>query len=303
MTLVLAAMTPETIWLLTDRRLTKGRRVVSDDAIKTLLLSATDGNAMLGYAGLGRTAAGVQPAEWMKGVLASRKMTIETALGTISAAMQRQMPRHITTLPQHAVIVPAFVNKEHRVYGIEFTRFGSSKNLYHRYTRFVAPLPAGVQRTHRFAVGGTGGLYLNDRIKSWARELDRILDANDRKAVSHHFVADHLAKINLDVHRELADGSVGHRCIVTWRLREGGGSHAAYTGSERDRRAPVIPSAYCDAGFDIGAVLNVMMPDMLKQLEAMKRGEAPPAPDVEEINRRLKDADDRISPKPKEELS
>lgn len=278
MTLVIAAMTPETIWLLTDRRLTKGRRIVSDDAVKTLLLSATDGNALLGYAGL------------------------ETALGTISAAMQRQMPRHISGLPQHAVIVPAFVNKEHRVYGIELTRFGPSKKLYHRYTRFVAQ-PSDIQRTHRFAVGGTGGLYLNDRIKSWARELSRILHANDRKVVSHHFVADYLAKINLDVHNKLADGTVGPRCIITWRFRQGGGSHAAYTGSERDRRAPVIPSAYCDAGRDLGVIANILMPHMRKQLDAMLRGEQPPAMDDNEINRQLREADDSISPKPEERLA
>ena len=58
MTLVATINTPESIWLLADRRLTYKGRPPKDDAHKVMVLEATDGVALLGYAGLGATALG-----------------------------------------------------------------------------------------------------------------------------------------------------------------------------------------------------------------------------------------------------
>lgn len=62
MTLIVSVNGPETVWLLADRRLSRGTTVHSEDARKILLLETTDGVAILGYAGLGETVAGTEPA-------------------------------------------------------------------------------------------------------------------------------------------------------------------------------------------------------------------------------------------------
>jgi hypothetical protein len=98
-TLVLAALGRETIWLLTDRRLSVGERPLKDDARKTTVVTAKDGIAMIGYAGLGQTGGGTEPADWICSVLRNRKQTVEGALGVVSAAMQRQFPPHLKDLP------------------------------------------------------------------------------------------------------------------------------------------------------------------------------------------------------------
>ena len=87
-----ALLGPESIWLVADRRLSYPGRRPRDDARKTAILHATDGKALLGYAGLGATARGTEPADWMCAVLRSRKISIVDAVGTISAAMQREFP-------------------------------------------------------------------------------------------------------------------------------------------------------------------------------------------------------------------
>ena len=69
MTLVLTVNGPETIWLLADRRLSYEGRSPKDDARKVMFLETTDGVAILGYAGLGATARGTEPADWMSAVL------------------------------------------------------------------------------------------------------------------------------------------------------------------------------------------------------------------------------------------
>ncbi len=77
MTLIVTVNGPETVWLLADRRFSGPRGVHRDDATKILTLEATDGVALIGYAGLGATAQGTEPANWMSAVLRGRNLTIE----------------------------------------------------------------------------------------------------------------------------------------------------------------------------------------------------------------------------------
>jgi len=62
-TLVVTINGPETIWLLADRRLSFKDRPPKDDARKVMFLETTDGVAILGYAGLGVTGLGTEPAD------------------------------------------------------------------------------------------------------------------------------------------------------------------------------------------------------------------------------------------------
>ena len=94
MTLVATINGPETIWVLADRRLSSGSRVVREDARKVMFLEATDGVAILGYCGLGATGQGNEPSNWMSAVLRGRNLPLEQSLGVIADAMKEQFPRH-----------------------------------------------------------------------------------------------------------------------------------------------------------------------------------------------------------------
>ena len=105
-----------------------------------MFLETTDGVAILGYAGLGATALGTEPADWMSAVLRGRNFTLEQSLGTLADAMKNQLPRHMVLMPgapAHNVFVPAFVGEDARLYTIDLVFASDRKSYQFRYTRHV----------------------------------------------------------------------------------------------------------------------------------------------------------------------
>lgn len=291
MTLVVTINGPETIWLMADRRLSHRGRVTKDDARKIMFLETTDGVAILGYAGLGATAAGTEPADWMSAVLRGRKLPLEQSLGAIADAMKKELPRHMLRIPgndgpAHNVIVPAFLGDEARIYTIDMAFAPDRRSYKFRYTRHVNDKPAGKKpRTPRLGIGGSGALYLMQN-KRWMRELLRLVRACDRGKLKHQAVADQLAVINNEVHQNMEDGSVGPRCIVAWRNRKGGihkggGAQAFYVGTERDRTGGSLPTIA--SGMDVQALCGVLM----RRMKQWKPGEGLPDMNTDEINAEL----------------
>jgi hypothetical protein len=301
-TLILSVNGPETIWLLADRRLSHKSQKPKDRARKVMFLETTDGVAILGDAGLGATARGTEPADWMSAVLRGRNLPLEQALAVLAEALKREFPRHMVRMcdqPSHHVIIPAFLGDEPRLYTIDlvFTPYGKR---YFRYTRHVVnPLPAK-PRTPRLEAAGTGGLYLAQN-KKWLRDLLRMVRASDRRQVQPLTVADHLANLNNEVHLGISDKSVGPRCVVAWRhrkggVRKGGGAHQFYTGTTRDSSCPSLPTI--GGGMDIEAVVTALTPHMNKMREAMRAGQPTPELNTDEINAALA----RLPDKPDENL-
>ena len=113
MTLVVAVNSPDTMWLMADRRLTYAGRAPRDDARKITLLDTEDGCAILGYAGLGATSAGTEPSDWMARVLRGRNFTLEQSLATLADAAKRELGRHLSKMtgsPEHHIVACASVN-------------------------------------------------------------------------------------------------------------------------------------------------------------------------------------------------
>jgi hypothetical protein len=294
LTLIVAVTSAESIWLLADRRLSRRRLPPRDDGRKILLLETKDGLAILGYAGLGATGKGVEPGDWMSAVLRGRNLPLEQSLGVMAKAIQAQLPRHLERMtdfeqPAHHVICPAFIGDEVRLYSIDLVLSKDRKRHWFRYTRHVAsPSPGGVSFTPRVGIAGSGALYLMQS-RDWIRPLLRLVRAHDRGLVSSHTVADHLARLNQEVHLGLKDGSVGPTCIVVWRFRKagrhkGGGAHGFYSGGERDRNSSSLPTIV--TGIDLSALVETMRPHMEKQFKELRAGR-PAEFDKDEINATL----------------
>src|SRR5882724_2286642 len=176
MTLVVAVSGPKSIWLLTDRRISYQGRKANEDGRKLLFLDTNDGVALLGYAGLGSTALGTEPGDWMGRVLRGRKLPLETSLEVIAEAVRHHLPQHLESLrsagtPSHNVIVTAFLRGEPRLYSIDLARAPSRAKYLFRFTRFVTGKQTKFGHiAPRVAVGGSGAVHLmSDR--RWAREL------------------------------------------------------------------------------------------------------------------------------------
>jgi len=143
-------------------------------------------------------------------------------------------------------------------------------------------------------------MYLT-RDTRWLRSLLRVVRAHDLRKVSPFAVADHLAKLNLEVHQRLADKSVGPRCIVAWRNRKSsgqglGGGQQSYTGTLRDAHSPSLPTIAGE--FDVQAVIGVSLPYFEEMFEAARRGDTTKEVDRDKMNADLA----RLPDKPDEDL-
>ena len=294
MTLILTVNGPKSIWLLADRRLSYKGRVLKDDARKVMFLDTTDGVSILGYAGLGATALGTEPSDWMSRVLRGRKLPLEQSLGVLADAMQKQIPRHLVKTSvlggaAHSMVIPAFLENQIRLYTIDLAFAPDRKSYNFRYTRHVTETATShiLNRPPKFSIGGSGVTYLL-RNAQWKRKLTHLIKAYDRNKVKPYVVADYLAKLNFEVSLGTKDKSVGPNCIIAWRNRskegvhKGGGAHCSYTGIIRDRNTPHLP--VIANGIDVSAISKIMMPIMAKKFEAFQSGKLTEELDNEELN-------------------
>jgi hypothetical protein len=295
MTLVLSINGPDTLWMLADRRISFAHRAPKDDARKMMMLETPDGVAMLGYAGLGSTAGGTEPADWMNAVLRGRNLPLEQCLGELAGALQRQFPQHLLNLPvqfgaAHSIIVPAFLNGEPRLYSIDLVFSADRKNYSFRYTRHVVgPVPSDPPRTPRIAIAGSGALFLH-RDKQWLRPLLKLVRACDAQRIGPQVVSDFLANLNNRVSLGMADNSVGPRSIVVWRHRKGGprnggGGHQFYSGVAREPASGMLPTL--GNGMDIQALIQATMPFMMAQMSELREHGAAKEIDRDAINAAL----------------
>jgi hypothetical protein len=295
-TLVLSVHSRDSLWLVVDRRLSYGRgRRPIDDAVKVMTLETTDGVGLLAYAGLGATPRRTQPSEWMSAVLRGRMgLTFEQALGVLSTAATKELPRYLASMPggAHSIVVPAFVRGiGRRVYSIDNVVDAKTRQHWYRYTSHqCTALPTSP--SPRIVMAGTGGLYLARNGEGWQRALRHLVNAHDRGKVSDHSIADQLARLNYEAHRKVGGGTVGPKCIVMWRRRPdarrraSGSAHQFYTGIDREPDSGAIPTI--SNGMDIQSIVGVLLPQVVKQIADWRAGAGPVSNlDVADLNRQL----------------
>jgi hypothetical protein len=301
MTLIVAVTGSESIWLLADRRLSRRGCRPKDDARKIMFLETTDGVAILGYAGLGMTGNGAEPADWMSRVLRGRNLSLEQSLGVLAKAVQRQFPQHLNTMPvndrQHFVVAPAFLRNEPRLYTIGLALAPDQTSYAVQYKcHWFRATPECPAKPNRLVTTGSGAFYLmqSDQMRDKRDTLIRLVRASDRGKVSPGAVADHLATLNHDVHLAMPDHSVGHRCTVAWRSRRqgihrGATGNKSYTGPEPDTPSSPCkpPLATISTGWDMvafgQALLRGPLTKMMKAMQAREAGEPCQWPDNADI--------------------
>jgi hypothetical protein len=246
MTLLASINGPETIWFLADRRISWPARPPKDDAQKVVLLRAVDGLAIIGYVGLGITARGTEPSEWIRSVLEKRGYPLEESLSVLASAMERELPPHLMQLPMsgrtYGVLAPAFYgdwsHSSARLYSIDPVSCpkhgGHFRVVRHDMANTGVPTPVTIAGSGR----GTFMKLMEDRSRlSTLRHMIRAC-ANGR--ILADVVADYLAHLNHEVHK--INPSVGPRCIVVWRHRLGGkrfgGGYLYYTAGRREQQTP-----------------------------------------------------------------
>jgi|SRR5579859_1090409 len=296
MTLVFSVRSKDSLWVVADRRLSYGgRRPVVDDAVKMTILETADGVGVLTYAGLGATAKGTEPSEWMSAVLRGRRgLKFEQSLGVLADVATKELPRHLAPMPvgAHVIMIPAFIEGiGARLYSIDNVIDQQTKQHWYRYTSHqITGLPGSP--CPRIAIAGSGAAYIQSIDRARKRALLSLVNENDRGRVSDQLIADQLAALNYETHRAVHDGTVGPRSIVVWRRRpevggrRGGGGHQFYTRENRDRRdLPAIPTI--GNGMDVSAVGGIFMDQLHSKLTSESWPPANFDLDLEEIGRRL----------------
>jgi hypothetical protein len=295
-TLILTVNGPETIWMLADRRLSyPPPKAPKDDARKFMFYATTDGVAMIGYAGLGKTIGRTEPADWLSAALRMRNCPLDEAIAGLASVIQREFPDHVVDLPgaEHSFVIPAFLNGKARLYTIDLKFTPDRRAYFFRNTRHVVEPPTSdrPERPPRMGLYGSGGPCLAVD-KSWMRTLLKLVSACDSGRISPQVVADNLAKINQIAHQNTLDRTVGPQCIVGWRhnrvgthkgsgAHKGGGGHQFYDGLTRIDDNAEIPSISC--GLDDIALIRATTPYMYALFAARGRGKEDGVLDVENL--------------------
>jgi hypothetical protein len=298
LTIAISLLTPHSIWLACDRRLTRSGRPPNDTARKATILETIDGVALLGYAGLGATMLGTEPADWMAATLRGVNAPLEQCLKVLADAAARRLPPHLATLPSghpaaHHILIPAFLHDKPKLYTIEVELNKQRSASRHRFMHWLTPPQKdGVQRTPRFGLAGSGVTTLIATTR-WHRPVLRLVKSVERGKADARVVADELARLCLSVHRR--DTTVGPSSLVLWRFNKdspskGGGGFQFFMDGNRIRENASIPTVV--SGMDLNAFIGILLPEFLASFEAFKRGDQGQGLDRDRINEKLAELPD-----------
>lgn len=234
-----------------------------------MFLTTPDATAILGYAGLGATASGVQPSDWMSEVLRDRKLLLAESLGILAKAANDQLPKHLTQFPKqftrpiHNIVVVALKADGPQLYTIDILLEADRRSFASRYTRYEAKPKPYISLTPRIYSAGSGSEYVVTH-RTRLRCLLNIIKAHDQMKVSAKTVSDVFARINYDAFLDDKNGFISPNCVVTWRYSKksahgGGGGQLNYTDFNRDNSNSVILPGIAN-GMDVRQAVKISLP-------------------------------------------
>lgn len=261
MTFLLAATTPLSNWLVADTRLAYVDRSKAHNelGVKVARISAADGEALVGYAGLGETVDGVQPSAWLARALrgATRGATVEQSLTVLHQAsiehLVPQIGRVFPISPFHGFVTSARVNGKPQLYATVHHASTAKGPYVHEARRLVHEIQGRFgQAGLEIALAGSGHKHLLRSSAPWKRLLAKVLRACDEGSIGLPTAMAHLAGINAWVAQN--SPSVGRGCIVLCSTPRGGhGAH--FIGDQMQPTCPCVP--YMLNGTDMMPLIDI----------------------------------------------
>lgn len=270
MTLIIAAAGARSVWMLADRRLTFSNGTIRDDARKILSLDTLDGKALVGYAGLGLTAGGTEPSDWMSRTLNGVNAPLKGALLRIAEAAAEHMPRHIRGLNgagRHEFLISAMHTADARLYRISLkidsTQSLSAKPILTVHeSSTVRPLNGRTLRPRIEFIGSGADTLRSTQLEGWKHRLKMFILAYEANRINGHAVAEYLADLSFQVSSITSDKSVSPDCIVCWKSNSESLSEA-FAGGRRLRHLgaftpfeSLVP--WIANGMDMAAILPIV---------------------------------------------
>lgn len=252
-----------------DRQLTADGAPAATNACKVVGIDATDGGALLSYAGL-EPVGDVDPADWVASVF---------------KGVQTDLHGYMTTLVEAAAELPAGARSAG--VGHVFTAAGISNGQPVLYA--LVGEPHGALRLKRFersgvfllAGSGSAALRARDALAEEAREILEWIRRAETEEAHPREVSDRLAKWNFEASREVDE--VGTHSIVVHRFvrdEEGAAGRAFYKGTQLEAPDAKIP--HMTRGMDVNVIFDLMKkqamggslsPREVVMLAAYKKGE------------------------------
>ncbi len=181
MTLVLASVTRALVLLAVDRRITFDSRAPIDDATKLMRLETTDGKALLGYCGLGRTAMGTEPSAWMSRCLNGLKGPLESLLYKLGTDMASELVPHLRALPPplrgpHKILIPCWHAARPRLYALGARHNPQAQRFEVKCVRVVdrRSLARDEPEAPQLVAVGSGSAAMS-RSREWTSQLRRAI--------------------------------------------------------------------------------------------------------------------------------
>ena len=204
MTFAVVIATPTTIWACADRQLGKESRPTG---VKIAIVQASDGTALLTYAGIGRIGT-TEVSQWVGRTLTGLDWPLDRLLKQIAdAAPKRLLPVAAIYKQNHAFIASAFHQGSHRIYTIDKDALAAPSYLPRRGIIWES--------------AGTGRNILEKHYEDRRVAISRLIRLCDLGIVSTLFIAKQLAELNLAVSRKArtTDGISAECTVVCYALR------------------------------------------------------------------------------------
>lgn len=245
-----------------------------------ICLSCEDGEALIGYAGLGLTAYGrIEPCDWLARALNGPHLPLEATLAYLVEVVRDRLPRLMRRLEpaqrlvQHHFVAVALRKGRPCRYRISysFDRTTKAEKLEEGWLTTKRQARFG-QRGPALTAAGSGICYTTthpDEMKM----LKRIVKACEAGSVSPSAVAKQMASINFDAHSTI--NTIGPRSIVAWRLADGSAGMQYFRGTTPETPGadePMVP--HVARGLNIDSIARVMM-ESLNRMSAARRAGLP----------------------------
>ncbi|MBT8413956.1 MAG: hypothetical protein KJO30_06440 [Boseongicola sp.] len=268
MTLALSLQTKDSVWLLTDHRLSAPGFAPVDTAVKATRLELSDGELLVGYAGIGLTPLGSQPSHWIASSFRGTKPAVNDAMYHLRNLALQEFPKHLRRVKRvehrrHEFIASGFKDGRPVVYILrifemngEFQALLNIAQMHHRDAKVGTTIP--------FVMTGSAVSSIKVLNENTLREVLRYARYYNRSKVSSEVVARCFFQIGSAIYNDCKDGSISPNFLVMWQNNKTGRHLGGGGAFEFDRSGTITPLdgsiPTIAGGMDINAIHKALFP-------------------------------------------